>query len=94
MILTEPDVVAVARQIRGIVLELFCLIAKRAVQDPSHMGPPLTVTRRVRVSPLIGISVVHAMNADPVDGPALEGKRTASSNAVLQPLRSSVSAVS
>jgi hypothetical protein len=46
------------------------------------------------ISTLIGVSVMYAMNAYPVDGTVLEGKCSARCNEVLQPLWSGVSAVS
>src|ERR1700683_2479411 len=91
VVFVKPHIVAVPRQIWGIALEDFCFIAESAVQDPSHMGPPLPITRRMWVSPFIGIPVVHAMYAYPVDRPTLESKRSAGSNAILQPLWSGVS---
>ena len=94
MILVQPDVVGFPREIRGILLERSQFITKSAIQNPSHMGPPLAVTWRGWISPLICISVMHAVNRNPEDGPVLEGKRAAGGKAILQPLWSGAATVS
>jgi hypothetical protein len=58
------------------------------------MGPPLAVARRVWIATFIRVSVMQAMNSNPVDWASLEGKRATGGDQVFQPLRSRVSAVS
>src|SRR5579859_3639958 len=57
------------------------------------MRPPLAIARRVRIPSLVGVFVMHSMDCDPVDRPALERKRSADCDAILQPFRNRVASV-
>src|SRR5579864_7273515 len=64
-----------------------------AKEDPSGMGPPPALERRVRVALLVAELVMNAMRRDPKDGPALERERGANGHQVLDPFGRLVAAV-
>ena len=62
--------------------------------DPSHVRPETAVSRRVRVTFLVGILVVKPVRGDPPDGPTLQSERGANREEILNQLWSLIAAVS
>ncbi len=94
VVLGEPDVDAVAGEVRGVAAEQSGLGVERAAgEDPAGVGPPGAVVRGVRVAFLVGVLMVDAVGGDPEDRSALESEAAAGGDEVLQPLGHAVAAV-
>ncbi len=80
-------------EVGGVAGEHLGFVVQRAVEDPAHVRPPGAVARGVRVAGLVGVLVVHAVDGDPVERPALQRHGAAAGHEVLQPLGGRVAAM-
>src|SRR2546428_12369977 len=64
-----------------------------APQNPTDMGPPATMARRMRVSLLIRVRVVDPMRCDPLYWAALNGQRAANCEEVFDGFRAFIASV-
>src|SRR6266550_5191146 len=68
-----PYVHRIARQIRSITRANCFIIALRSTsQNPTHMRPPATVARRMRIAGSLCVGVVNAMCRHPCNWTSLE----------------------
>src|SRR5207245_10983593 len=75
VIFGQPDVELVFGEIGGIAHEFAgVLVESFAEKNPAHVRPPFTVARGMRIPGLIGVLVMDAVDGDPEDGSAFEGK--------------------
>ena len=58
-----------------------------ARQNPTHVRPDPAIARRMRITFLIGILMVHAMRRHPGDRAAFEGQSSANGEEVFHPFR-------
>ena len=54
-------------------------------EDPTHVSPETAVARRVRVTLLVRVLVMHAMCGDPEDWAAFQSERAAHGEEILHP---------
>ena len=64
-----------------------------ARHDPTHMGPQAAISRRVRITLLVGVLMVNAVRRYPSDGSTFESKCAAHGQEILEPFRSLIAAV-
>ncbi len=94
VVLREPDVDAVAGEVRGVTAEEGGLgVEGAAGEDPAGVGPPGAVVRGVGIAFLVGVLMVDAMGGHPEDGSAFKGEAAAGGDEVLQPLGHAIAAV-
>lgn len=86
MVLCQPDVKVVLRQIRGIAFEYCNILAQSgAKKDPTRMGPPLAIARRVRIAFLVGELMMLTMDGHPQERAAFQSRDAANREEVLKP---------
>src|SRR5579863_1999556 len=94
VILRDPNMKLVFGQIRDVTGQCCRVMMHRfAHQYPTHMGPPLAIHRRMRITLLIGMLVMDAMRCYPENRPALQGQHGAGRQKILNPLWSFVTAM-
>src|SRR5215469_12314330 len=85
MIIVQPDVKGTLRQIGCILGHQTRVVMLRVSQEnPAHMSPPRAVTRRVRITGLIGFLVMDPMRRNPEDRSSLERQRPTNGKEILQ----------
>src|SRR5260370_28160940 len=94
MVLREPDVKFVLRQIRDVAFQCCNVLAQRITKkDPPRMRPPLAIARRVRVTFLVRELVMLTMDGHPQQRAAFQSRHAADGEEVLKPLGCRVGAL-
>lgn len=95
MPLTDPKMKFVFPKIGNVRQEFFCVAVHRLPgNNPAHVRPQTAVTRRVWITFLVGILMVHPVSGHPGDGSAFEGQRAADCQEMLDALGCLVAPVS
>src|ERR1700683_3303821 len=95
MVLRQPDMKFVLGQIGDVAFERLNVLAQGiARQDPTRMSPPLAVTRRVRITFLVRVLMMLAMDGHPQQRASFQSRRAANGKKVLKPLGCCVGAMS
>src|SRR3954463_9345365 len=88
MIVVQRDIKRLSCEIGRILAhEPRIVLSGFTKQEPAGMSPPDTVTRRMRISMLIGVLVVEAVSCYPCDRAAFEGHSSAESQKIFYRLR-------
>src|SRR5215469_5401877 len=73
MILAQPDVEAVFREIGSVPRQHYCLRVQRfPAQNPAQVRPPTAFSGSMRVAGLVGKLMMHAMRPHPEDRTAFK----------------------
>src|ERR1044072_7481815 len=91
----EPTVIPIFYQIGRVASEGFlAMILCRAPQNPTNVGPPAAIARRVRVACFICVCVVYPVRHYPLNRSAFERHRAAGHQKVFDRFRHFITAVS
>jgi len=94
MPVADPQMEFVLTEVGNQGQEVVGVVVQSAAGDqPAHVRPESAVLRGVRVAWLVGVPMMHAMDADPEDGTALEGEGSTDGEKILHPLGSFVATV-
>jgi len=94
VVLRQPDVDAVAREVRSVTAEERGLGVESATgKNPTGVSPPGSIVGGVGIACLVGVLMMDAVGSYPEDGPAFEGEAATSGDEVLQPTRCLVAAM-
>ena len=91
----EQNVISVCNQVRGISLKRGLIVILRgSPQDPTHMRPPPTIPRCMRIAHSIRVRMMNAMCRDPLNRSTFERQRSADNQKILDRLWYAVATMS
>src|SRR5664279_1168583 len=95
VILSEPNMNFVFCQIGNVFCQSGSVVVHGlAGENPTHVGPPLAIDRRMRITFLIRKLVMDTMSRDPENRSAFKSESGAPGEKIFDPFRSLVSTVS
>ena len=94
IVFRNPNLKLVLRKIGNVTSESGRVVMHGlSHQNPTDMGPPLAIDRRVRIAFLVGELVMNAMRRHPEDWATFESQGGADRQKVFDPLRSFIGAM-
>src|SRR3979490_2614338 len=92
--LVEPAIESLVHQVGCITLQLGLVLELRcAGQDPTNVGPPASVARRVRIALFIGMRMMNAMRRGPLYRSTFEREGATEDQKVLDNFRYFIAAM-